>query len=360
MTVVETIGYSRIKTCRNFMYPASISGIILKDAIQDRRAVCSILFPHHCFRVSRHRQDRPPLEASCSNSLKLNNSAHFNYPGFYKRHWSGLISSWKKLSVFPKVYASDTENYNDVSTVPGSSVSDTQTSNNSGGVEGLSQSTLEALARAYIAKETGMDRLRMVFRKDHKGESSPQIMYIKAALVPICAISFFYNYVPAYYFAKSEFIRQHNATAFRTATEAARKMSDYASLQGIIEGGRFSMKVTWFCASFLLISQALATYKNRTSAWDFTIASGITGGFARLMRGPKGFISGSVIGMALGGVYGVVASGLLHLANMTEDVIHLEQVMSRLEVERSIAGDSIFKQRIKELTEQASAMSASW
>ncbi|CAG5126791.1 unnamed protein product, partial [Candidula unifasciata] len=336
---------SYIKTCGEFILPAYTSLGTLNYNIHNQHAVYSNLYPYHSYRKSKQNRLVVVLEISCSR---------FTNCGKRNSHWSKLFSNLNKMCLFPKVYASDIENNSDVNAGKEGEVHTADTAE-----EGLSQSSLEALAKAYIARETGMDRVRMLLKKDYKGESSPQMVYIKTALVPIALIGFFLNYLPAYKFAKSEFIREHNATVFKTHTEAVRKMSDYASVEAILAGGRLSLKVTTFCASVLLISQFLASYRNKTSVSDYVLASGITGGLARLNMGPKGFVAGSAVGLALGTVYGVVASGLLHLCGMTEDVIHLEQVISRLEVERSIAGESIFKQRIKELTEQASGMATS-
>ncbi|KAK3800646.1 hypothetical protein RRG08_003053 [Elysia crispata] len=210
-------------------------------------------------------------------------------------------------------------------------------------------SELEMLARAYIQQETGMERVKMIFKKDHMGKSSPELEYIQVVLVQTFVISFFMKYVPEFRLARQDFIREHHGTVFRTRIEAVRRMQDHVSLRAASAGGRFAVKMTAFASGFAFISQMIASYRNKTSVLEYTVAAGVTGGLARIQLGIRGFIAGSILGSMLGSIVGCVAYGIFKAYDATQEQRHLHIIMSQLEVIKSVEGEHDFKKRIEEV-----------
>lgn len=208
---------------------------------------------------------------------------------------------------------------------------------------------LELLARAYIQHETGKERVKMIFKKDHMGKSSPEMEYIQVVLAQTFVISFFMKYVPEFYFAKQDFIREHHGTVFRTRLEAVRRMQDHVSLTAATAGGRFAVKITAFACGFAFISQMIASYRNKTSVLEYSVAAGITGGVARLQLGIKGFIAGCFLGTVLGSIVGCVACALFRVHDATQEQRHLYYIIKLLEVQKYVEGEHTFKKKLEEV-----------
>ncbi|KAK6994713.1 RPII140-upstream protein [Biomphalaria glabrata] len=206
---------------------------------------------------------------------------------------------------------------------------------------------LERIAREYIEKESGMDRINMLFSKNHKGEESEQLRMLKFTIIQIFCVSFFMKYVPEWKLAKDDFIRENRATVFRTRIQAMRLMQDQVSLRACKAGAIFSVKVTSFSAFLLMISQLIAVYRNKTSVIEYTVAAGITGGFYRINMGLKGLVSGTIIGASLGSIAGCFAWVVFSAFNKTQDQLHLQEIISKIEVERYLTGEEAFKNKVE-------------
>lgn len=288
-----------------------------------------IIFPYHSYRSQR------------KNSQETSS-----------RHY--LHQLFSNLFCFSKVYASDlklenTAERNEANIELISSVS-SNTQQELAALN-LNYQELEMMARAYIEKETGMERIYMIFRKDHKGHKSTELQVISVALIQTMIIGFFLKYIPTWKMARDTFIKEHQSTVFRTRLEALRRLQDQVSYKASIAGANFAVKVTCFSASFLFLSQMIAAYRNKTSVLDYTFAAGVTGGLTRISLGLKGFISGSVIGATLGTFLGGLVYVMFKGFGITYDVRHLETVMSKLAVEKSIIGEAQFKAKLEELTQ---------
>uniref|UniRef100_A0A0B6XZJ3 Complex I assembly factor TIMMDC1, mitochondrial n=1 Tax=Arion vulgaris TaxID=1028688 RepID=A0A0B6XZJ3_9EUPU len=323
------------------MHTSHASGKISENNVQRQFKISSILFPYQQSYCFPNCPQTVTEQLAPSAMFKTKFFSHFN--------------------VFPKIYALDassSSNDNAKKVTETQTVTSVDTSRSEAWANVPYSIGMEELARAYIAKETGMDRVRALFQKDHKGDSSNEIFIIKVSLIQVGIVSFLLKYVPSWKLAREDFIRENNATVFRTNIEAARMFSDYASLRGLIDGFRFSSKVTFFSAIFLFASQIMAAYRNKTSVLDYTFAAGLAGGLARIHLGPKGMFAGSVVGVALGTFFGGIASVLLNTCGMGQETMHLQYTISRLEVERSIVGDSVYKQRLAELAVQMESTSS--
>ncbi|GFR61998.1 complex I assembly factor TIMMDC1, mitochondrial [Elysia marginata] len=97
------------------------------------------------------------------------------------------------------------------------------------------------------------------------------------------------------------------------------------------------------------LSQIIASYRNKTSVLEYSVAAGITGGLARIQLGVKGFIAGSVLGSILGTMVGCVAYAVFKSYDVTQEQRHLLNIMSLMEVQKSIEGEHGFKQRLEEV-----------
>ncbi|GFR62004.1 RPII140-upstream gene protein [Elysia marginata] len=165
-------------------------------------------------------------------------------------HWpfKDSVSSWLMKSFIVK--AAETNFSNKDAPSHTTSTHETQAAPESSLLTPTFSPELEMLAQAYIEHETGTERVKMIFKKDHMGKSSPEMEYIQVVLFQTFVISFFIKYVPEFRFARQDFIREHHGTVFRTRLEAVRRMQDHISLRAATAGGRFAVKMTLFATSF--------------------------------------------------------------------------------------------------------------
>lgn len=204
-------------------------------------------------------------------------------------------------------------------------------------------------AHKYIQKETGLDRLSVIFKRDHQFKFSHEVQFMTQAIMQTYFISFMVKYVPTWYETRREFIKDHHGTVFRTKTQALKLMSDTVLLKSLFAAGRFALKVTTFSSSMLIISQVMSAYRNETSPLEYTVAAGVTGAFLRLNMGIRGMISGSILAGVMGTFVGGLITVLMRITELTQEERHLEVIMDRLEMERSLIGDEEFKKKMLSL-----------
>ncbi|GFN90885.1 complex i assembly factor timmdc1, mitochondrial [Plakobranchus ocellatus] len=264
----------------------------------------------------------------------------------YKKHWPGtsFVGQWL-LNSF-KVHAAHTDSAEDAVLTTKSENSE-EKHHNSESITSMHLNEFYVLANAYIQQETGKERVRMMFQKDHIGRNSPEMEYIQVTLVQTFVISFLMKYIPEFRLARQDFIREHHGTVFRTRLEAVRRMQDHVSLRAAMAGGKFATKITAFGAGFVFLSQIIASYRNKTSVLEYTIAAGLTGGLARIQLGIKGFIAGSFLGCVLGSLVGLLAYTTLTAYDVTQEQRHFNDIMSLLEVQKSVEGETAFKKKLE-------------
>ncbi|XP_059170950.1 RPII140-upstream gene protein-like [Physella acuta] len=210
---------------------------------------------------------------------------------------------------------------------------------------------IEAMARIYIDQETGYDRVKSMFKNDLRGQPSIEVRFISITLMQIFVVTFLMKYVPEWKLSKEEFIRQHRGTVFRTRLQAIRMMQDQISFNAILKGIQFSTRMAIFSASFLYVSQCIASYRNKTSVMEYSIAGGLTGGLARFHLGLKGFVSGFCVAGFLGSLVGAVTYAVLNSTGFDQASRHLLDTMSNIENERVLIGETAFLEKMARLVQ---------
>ncbi|KAK7493893.1 hypothetical protein BaRGS_00014775 [Batillaria attramentaria] len=186
----------------------------------------------------------------------------------------------------------------------------------------------------YLAQESGEDRLRKMFSKNYLGQWSPELQFIYHVTLQTSGMTFLCMFVLAGRQAKNEFIERNRVTVFKTRFQAARRLQDTVFLFGMKEGFKWAVRVSLFTMSFLLISQSIAVYRNKSSVWEYSFASAVTIGAMKASLGLRGFLVGTGFGALMGSLAGLLAMGAMKLANETQEQRHYWQIQKELETEK--------------------------
>jgi len=227
----------------------------------------------------------------------------------------------------------------------------TSTENTSTAVQADVSPLLRVFAQAYIDKETGKDRFRLILKRDHQNRMSQELVCLGQVMYLTYFISFVTKFVPSWHEAKDQFIREHRGTVFKTRQQAVRLLQDTALVKSLLPAAKFAVKITTFSTSIMIISQGISAYRNKTTPMEYIGAAAITGGIFRLHMGIRGMIAGSVLAGLLGTVVAIPIAGLMKSMGATQEERHLDVIMDRLETERSLVGEEEFKKKMTLLME---------
>ncbi|XP_041346720.1 uncharacterized protein LOC121366269 isoform X2 [Gigantopelta aegis] len=222
--------------------------------------------------------------------------------------------SWlRKLFLVPKVYASENESVSPKGKNIASSSDDR---------EKISDSSSEAVEEAesvpskpaisdedvlnYLSQETGRHRLHVMFSKEDTGGVSPELSFISQVVFQSAAIVFLLMSIIGGRQGRDMFLMQNQPTVFRSRFLAFRKLHDVVFLESIKCGVKWGWKIAMFTFPFLIVSQSIAVYRNKTSPLEYSVAAGVTGSILKLNLGPKGMFAGGVVGAVMGAMVGVL------------------------------------------------------
>lgn len=194
----------------------------------------------------------------------------------------------------------------------------------------------EVEIQEFLTSETGWSRLKRMYTKDVDGFHSPELWFIGESLLKICGMTFIVTSYIGGQRGKDKFIKNNQATAFRTRFQASRLMTDQTVLAGMKSGFIWAYRVGIFSSIFLLLSQSIAVYRNKSSILEYVIASGVTGSFLKANLGPKGMVSGGVFGSIMGLFGGSLIYGFMLLTNETQEQRHYWNIQKYLEVKREL------------------------
>ncbi|KAK7102698.1 hypothetical protein V1264_020883 [Littorina saxatilis] len=186
----------------------------------------------------------------------------------------------------------------------------------------------------YLAQETGKDRLFKMFTRDHIGKSSSEFAFTYQVTLQAAGLTFLMMSFLAGRQAKQEFIDRNRATVFKTRFQAFRRLNDQIFLFSMKEGMKWAMRVSLFSLSFMGISQSIAVYRNKSSPWEYAIASGTTIGALKANMGLRGFVVATGFGLVIGTFMGVVVLGAMKALNETQEQRHYWEIQKELEKEK--------------------------
>lgn len=194
----------------------------------------------------------------------------------------------------------------------------------------------EVEIQEFLTSETGWNRLKRMYSKDVDGFHSPELWFIGESLLKICGMTFLITSYIGGRHGRDKFIKNNQATAFRTQFQASRLMTDQAVLTGMKSGLIWTYRVGIFSSLFLLLSQSIAVYRNKSSVLEYVIASGVTGSLLKANLGPKGMVSGGVFGSIMGLFGGSLIYGFMLLSNETQEQRHYWNIQKYLEFKREL------------------------
>lgn len=191
----------------------------------------------------------------------------------------------------------------------------------------------------YLARETGMDRLRKMYSRNDLNKYSPELGFIYQVTLQTAGMTFLCMFVLAGRQAKNDFIDRNRVTVFKTRFQAARRLQDTVFLYGMKEGFKWAARVSLFSAAFLLISQSIAAYRNKSSVWEYSLAAAVTIGTLKSTLGLRGFLVGTGFGAVTGSLCGLLAIMVMKLSNETQEQRHFWQIQKELEAEKIARGE---------------------
>ncbi|XP_036354563.1 RPII140-upstream gene protein isoform X2 [Octopus sinensis] len=183
----------------------------------------------------------------------------------------------------------------------------------------------------FLSSETGWYRLQKMYSKDIQGNYSPELNFIGSSLFKIGLLTFCVCSFVGGREASDKFIKDNNASVFRTKFQANRMLTDRVVLAGMKSGVFWSYRTCFFSSVFLLLSQSIAVYRNKSSVWEYLIASGITGMLLKVNLGLRGMVSGGIFGSLMGLCGGSIIYGFMVLTNETQDQRHYWEIQKYLE-----------------------------
>lgn len=181
------------------------------------------------------------------------------------------------------------------------------------------------LAEAPGDKQTGKDRLYLMFSIDEFGRISSEVNAIYQAgflgfLVGACYGGFVSSRV-----AYVNFMERNQATAFKSSFEAKRKLQDQVTVTFAKGAFKWGWRLALFTTSYIGIQTVISVYRGKSSIYEYLVAGGTTGALYKFSMGPKGMVSGGLVGMAFGGVAGLASLALLKASGTTMEEVRFWQ-----------------------------------
>ncbi|XP_063704551.1 RPII140-upstream gene protein [Culicoides brevitarsis] len=190
------------------------------------------------------------------------------------------------------------------------------------------------------AQQSPMERLRAIYSISEFGELSPELNSIRQACLFGGFVGIMYGGFVDSRISYMNFMERNQATAFDNHFEA-KKMLQNNVTTGFVRGAmKWGWRVALFTTSYTAISTTIASYRGKSSVWEYLAAGGLTGAIYKVNMGLKGMTAGGAAGLAMGGIAGLLTLGLLKLSGHTvEDVQYWQHRMqlSRLKITREAA-----------------------
>ncbi|KAL5014284.1 hypothetical protein ScPMuIL_002218 [Solemya velum] len=198
----------------------------------------------------------------------------------------------------------------------------------------------EVEVQQFLARETGWDRLRMMYTPDATGKYSTDVQFMSSITLQAAGMTFLLTSVISGRHAKEEFIQGSKATVFPTKFQAMRRLTDTIYMRSLKDGTKWGLKIGLFSTSVLLVSQSIAAYRNRSSVFEYIIAGMVSGSLFKMSLGLKGMVGGGFFGGIAGLVGGLIIYGTMYLSNETQEQRHYWWIQRLLEQDREMVGKS--------------------
>ncbi|XP_064605699.1 RPII140-upstream gene protein-like [Liolophura sinensis] len=192
----------------------------------------------------------------------------------------------------------------------------------------------EADVHAYLLKETGRDRLKEMFTRTENGRYSTEIENIGITITNACGCAFVFSSIISSRRARDEFLDKNKLTVFTTRFKAARLMNDRIILTVLKDGAWWALKLGCFLLPFLLVSQSIAVYRNKSSPFEYAAGSFFSGCMIKMNLGLKASLAGGVIGSVMGLGAGLAIYGMMYASGELQEDRHFREIQALLETQK--------------------------
>ncbi|XP_058062256.1 RPII140-upstream gene protein [Anopheles bellator] len=180
-------------------------------------------------------------------------------------------------------------------------------------------------AEAAGDKQTGMERLRMMFSIDEFGRVSTELNSIYQAgfigfLFGACYGGFVDSRV-----AYMNFMERNQATAFESSFHAKKKLQDQVTVSFAKGAFKWGWRLALFTTSYIGIQTLISVYRGKSSLYEYMTAGSVTGAMYKFNMGLRGMASGGLVGMALGGVAGGASLLIMRATGTTMEEVRFWQ-----------------------------------
>ncbi|XP_055851039.1 RPII140-upstream gene protein [Episyrphus balteatus] len=207
--------------------------------------------------------------------------------------------------------------------------------------------TYKAFLERRPTNETGLDRVKEMFKVDEFGTISPELNSVYQA--GFCGFLFgaiyggFINSRTAY----EDFMNNNQASAFKSHLDAKRKLQNEFTVSFAKGAFKWGWRVSLFTTSYFGIITLISVYREKSSIYEYLAAGGITGSLYKVNMGLRGMTAGGIIGAGLGGIAGLASLGVLKLSGYSMEEMRYWQYKWRLERDENIREAYINQQEDK-------------
>ncbi|XP_055905640.1 RPII140-upstream gene protein [Eupeodes corollae] len=196
--------------------------------------------------------------------------------------------------------------------------------------------TYKAFLERPPSKETGLDRIKEMFKVDEFGSISPELNAVyQAGFVGFLFGGIYGGFINSRT-AYEDFMNNNQASAFKSHLDAKRKLQNEFTVSFAKGAFKWGWRVSLFTTSYFGIITLISVYREKSSIYEYLAAGGITGGLYKMNMGLKGMTAGGIIGAAFGGIAGLASLGVLKLSGTSMEEIRYWQYKWRLERDDSV------------------------
>lgn len=164
----------------------------------------------------------------------------------------------------------------------------------------------ESHEESWILKnETGADRLKMMF--DISCGFGPELTLVRAGFTIGGLTGLLVGGLNYAKLAKMNYIRKNQGTPFLNPKQAAREMHDTMFLEFARGGFKLGWRMAVFSTLYMTGVTAGFTYRNKFGIAEHVASGALTGFLFKVNMG----IRGSLVGMGLGGLLGLISGAVL-------------------------------------------------
>lgn len=184
--------------------------------------------------------------------------------------------------------------------------------------------------------ETGLDRIKMIFREDQFGNLSPECALIVNTTFGALFVGGLMGIFYGGKIAQQEYLERQQATAFRNEYEAKRALQDRMTIgmgKGFVKWG---LRTSAFTAMYMSSVTMMSVYRGKSGIIEHVIGGGVAGLSYKFLQGPRASLVGGFVGGVLGLITGCLSLVLMRSTGMTiEEIRHWHYSVRSLHSGRS-------------------------